>query len=344
MLQSLVSVAYVSQAVSDTDIGIARALYHNPQVLILDEATSALDNITEHAVMKAVNNLGRKITIILIAHRLSTIRQCDQIYLLEGELKANGTYDQLISSCEGFQGVGSRHIMKKFLITGGAGFIGSAVIRHLIEETDYWILNLDKLTYASNLKSLESIAQNKRYEFVKGNICDHQFVKVLFNEYQPDIVMHLAAESHVDRSIDEPAEFIQTNIVGTLVMLECAREYWMALPTETDFRFHHISTDEVYEVLTTTNCFPKILPTIRALPYSASKASSDHLVRAWYRTYGLPILITNCSNNYGPYQYPEKLIPLMILNALERKPLPIYGNGQQIRDWLHVEDHARALL
>ena len=230
-----------------------------------------------------------------------------------------------------------------FLITGGAGFIGSAVIRFLIEETDHQVLNHDKLTYAGNLESLASIARNPRYQFVQGDVCDRGLVAKLFADFQPDVVMHLAAESHVDRSIDGPAEFIQTNIVGASVMLECAREYWKQLPADNRFRFHHISTDEVYGSLDDTGLFAEETAYDPSSPYSASKASSDHLVRAWHRTYGLPVLITNCSNNYGPYQFPEKLIPLMILNALEGKPLPVYGNGQQIRDWLHVEDHARAL-
>jgi dTDP-glucose 4,6-dehydratase len=232
---------------------------------------------------------------------------------------------------------------KNFLITGGAGFIGSAVIRFLIEETDHQVLNLDKLTYAGNLESLAAVSSNPRYQFVQGDVCDRALVSKLFANFKPDVVMHLAAESHVDRSIDGPAEFIQTNIVGTSVMLECAREYWKGLPVGNSFRFHHISTDEVYGSLDDTGLFTEETSYDPSSPYSASKASSDHLVRAWHRTYGLPVLITNCSNNYGPYQFPEKLIPLMILNALEGKPLPVYGNGQQIRDWLHVEDHARAL-
>lgn len=245
----------------------------------------------------------------------------------------------------------------KFLITGGAGFIGSAVTRLLIEETNHRVLNLDKLTYAGNLGSLQSISENPRYQLAQGDICHKELVARLFNEFQPDIVMHLAAESHVDRSIDGPADFIQTNIVGTSVLLECAREYWNALPsmdshaslamtscpTKESFRFHHISTDEVYGSLGTTGLFTETTAYDPSSPYSASKASSDLLVRAWHRTYGLPVIITNCSNNYGPYQFPEKLIPLMILNAIEGKQLPVYGNGQNIRDWLYVEDHARAL-
>lgn len=231
----------------------------------------------------------------------------------------------------------------KLLITGGAGFIGSAVARFLKEETDHQVLNLDRLTYAGNLASLQSISDHPRYQFVQGDICDRGLVTKLFNNFKPDIVMHLAAESHVDRSIDGPADFIQTNIVGTFVMLECAREYWNVLPTKEAFRFHHISTDEVYGSLGDIGLFTETTACDPSSPYSASKASSDHLVRAWHRTYGLPVIITNCSNNYGPYQFPEKLIPLMILNALEGKPLPVYGNGQNIRDWLFVEDHARAL-
>ncbi len=233
----------------------------------------------------------------------------------------------------------------KLLITGGAGFIGSAVIRHLLTEIDHQVVNLDKLTYAGNLESLASVSDNSRYHFVHGDICDRDKVSGLFAEFQPDVVMHLAAESHVDRSIEGPAEFIQTNIVGTSVLLEVARAYWSNLPVgrKANFRFHHISTDEVYGSLGADGLFTEETPYDPSSPYSASKASSDHLVRAWHRTYGFPVLVTNCSNNYGPYQFPEKLIPLMILNALDGKPLPVYGDGQQIRDWLHVEDHARAL-
>jgi len=233
--------------------------------------------------------------------------------------------------------------MSNFFITGGAGFIGSAVIRFLIKETDHQVLNLDKLTYAGNLESLASVAQNQRYQFLQADVCDQGLVSQVFEDFQPDVVMHLAAESHVDRSIDGPTDFIQTNIVGTSVMLECARKYWKQLPSDNRFRFHHISTDEVYGSLDDTGLFTEETAYDPSSPYSASKASSDHLVRAWHRTYGLPVLITNCSNNYGPYQFPEKLIPLMILNAFEGKPLPVYGSGQQIRDWLHVEDHARAI-
>lgn len=234
-------------------------------------------------------------------------------------------------------------MMFRILITGGAGFIGSAIIRFLIEETSHQILNLDKLTYAGNLDSIASIHHNERYQFVHGDICDRDLVLKLFKVFKPHLVMHLAAETHVDRSIDGPADFIKTNIVGTSVMLECAWEYWKQLPSDNCFRFHHISTDEVYGSLDDTNLFNEETPYDPSSPYSASKASSDHLVRAWHRTFGLPVLITNCSNNYGPFQFPEKLIPLTILNALEGKLLPIYGNGQQVRDWLHVEDHARAL-
>jgi dTDP-glucose 4,6-dehydratase len=233
-------------------------------------------------------------------------------------------------------------LKKKIMITGGAGFIGSTLINYLIHETDNFVLNLDKITYAGNLKSLESISESSRYRFVRGDICDKNIVSQLFTDFKPDIVMHLAAESHVDRSIDGPINFIKTNILGTAVMLECAREYWKTLHKK-DFLFHHISTDEVYGSLNETDLFTEKSNYDPSSPYSASKASSDHLVRAWYRTYGLPVIITNCSNNYGPYQFPEKLIPLIILNALDHKSLPVYGSGQNIRDWLHVEDHAQAL-
>lgn len=232
------------------------------------------------------------------------------------------------------------------LVTGGAGFIGSAVIRHILENTNDSVVNVDKLTYAGNLDSLISVSNSNRYEFEQVDICDRQALDRVFCQFQPDIVMHLAAESHVDRSIDGPADFIETNIVGTYTMLEAARHYWLKLDDDkkADFRFHHISTDEVYGDLEgTTDLFTEDTSYAPSSPYSASKASSDHLVRAWHRTYGLPTIITNCSNNYGPYHFPEKLIPLVILNALENKPLPIYGTGEQIRDWLYVEDHARAL-
>jgi dTDP-glucose 4,6-dehydratase len=234
----------------------------------------------------------------------------------------------------------------KILVTGGAGFIGSAVIRYIIGSTDDLVVNFDKLTYAGNLESLESVSQHSRYRFVKGDINDTKAVAQVLNEFQPDCVMHLAAESHVDRSIDGPAAFIETNIVGTYSLLEAVRLYWFELPEsrKRSFRFHHISTDEVYGDLECTNdLFLESTPYAPSSPYSASKAASDHLVRAWHRTYGLPVVVTNCSNNYGPYHFPEKLIPLVILNAVSGKSLPVYGQGKQIRDWLYVEDHARAL-
>jgi dTDP-glucose 4,6-dehydratase len=234
----------------------------------------------------------------------------------------------------------------KILVTGGAGFIGSAVVRHIIQNTEHQVLNVDKLTYAGNLESLSSVSKNERYQFFKTDICDRIALDQLFKEFQPNVVMHLAAESHVDRSISGPFDFIETNIIGTYQLLEASRAYWLGLndTKKAEFRFHHISTDEVYGDLEgTTDLFTETTPYSPSSPYSASKASSDHLVRAWNRTYGLPVLITNCSNNYGPYHFPEKLIPLMILNALQGKALPVYGNGQQIRDWLFVEDHARAL-
>lgn len=250
----------------------------------------------------------------------------------------------------------------KVLVTGGAGFIGSAVIRHLINDTKHAVVNVDKLTYAGNLESLAAISDSERYAFEQVDICNAHELKRVFNQHQPDIVMHLAAESHVDRSIDGPGEFIQTNIVGTYTLLEQARAYWHQLDSKrhASFRFHHISTDEVYGDLPHPDdvqskdenqvgakelpLFTETTAYAPSSPYSASKASSDHLVRAWQRTYGFPTIITNCSNNYGPYHFPEKLIPLMILNALEGKPLPVYGKGNQIRDWLYVEDHARALV
>ncbi|MGR3983191.1 dTDP-glucose 4,6-dehydratase [Pseudoalteromonas sp. 1181_04] len=245
----------------------------------------------------------------------------------------------------------------KILVTGGAGFIGSAVTRHIIKNTSDSVINLDKLTYAGNLQSLEHIEKSDRYTFEQVDICDRAELDRVFKQHTPDAVMHLAAESHVDRSITGPAEFIQTNIVGTYTLLEAAREYWNTLDDSAKlaFRFHHISTDEVYGDLPhpdeqDDNAFDKELPLFTeqtsyapSSPYSASKASSDHLVRAWLRTYGFPTIVTNCSNNYGPYHFPEKLIPLVILNALEGKDLPVYGKGDQIRDWLYVEDHARAL-
>ncbi|EOC0418383.1 dTDP-glucose 4,6-dehydratase [Cronobacter malonaticus] len=242
----------------------------------------------------------------------------------------------------------------KILVTGGAGFIGSAVVRHIINHTQDRVVNLDKLTYAGNPESVASVANSERYAFEQVDICDRAELDRVFKEHQPDAVMHLAAESHVDRSISGPADFIETNIVGTYTLLEAARAYWSSLDEQRKaaFRFHHISTDEVYGDLPHPDewhesaalpLFTETTAYAPSSPYSASKASSDHLVRAWLRTYGLPTMVTNCSNNYGPYHFPEKLIPLVILNALEGKPLPIYGKGDQIRDWLYVEDHARAL-
>lgn len=234
----------------------------------------------------------------------------------------------------------------KILITGGAGFIGSAVVRHIIGNTTDSIINVDKLTYAGNLKSVAMVTDSQSYTFVHADICDAVAVAELFSNHQPDAVLHLAAESHVDRSIDGPAAFIETNILGTYTLLEAARHYWSSLPEarKRAFRFHHISTDEVYgDLHGTDDLFTEKTPYAPSSPYSASKASSDHLVRAWHRTYGLPVIVTNCSNNYGPYHFPEKLIPLMILNALAGKPLPVYGKGNQVRDWLYVDDHARAL-
>ena len=234
----------------------------------------------------------------------------------------------------------------KILVTGGAGFIGSAVVRHIIENTSDEVRVIDCLTYAGNLESLAPVAGNERYSFSQTDITDAKSVAEQFSAFRPDIVMHLAAESHVDRSIDGPAAFIQTNLIGTFTLLEAARQYWSALDTaqKQTFRFHHISTDEVYgDLHGTDELFTEETPYAPSSPYSASKAGSDHLVRAWNRTYGLPVVVTNCSNNYGPYHFPEKLIPLTILNALAGKPLPVYGNGEQIRDWLYVEDHARAL-
>lgn len=246
---------------------------------------------------------------------------------------------------------------RKIFISGGAGFIGSAVIRHILHSTQFSVVNLDKLTYAGNLESLSEVSMDPRYAFEKVDICDAAELARVFKQHRPDIVMHLAAESHVDRSIDGPAEFVQTNIVGTYNLLETARAYWNELDAQgkQDFRFHHISTDEVYGDLlhpdelddpaqAANHLFTETTAYAPSSPYSASKASSDHLVRAWYRTYGLPIVVTNCSNNYGPYHFPEKLIPHIILNALAGKALPVYGDGSQIRDWLYVEDHARALV
>ncbi|EPG7298818.1 MULTISPECIES: dTDP-glucose 4,6-dehydratase [Klebsiella pneumoniae complex] len=234
----------------------------------------------------------------------------------------------------------------KIIVTGGAGFIGSAVVRHIINETKDEVLVIDSLTYAGNLESLASVSKNPRFSFEQINICDKNGLDCIIKKFKPDSIMHLAAESHVDRSIDGPAAFIETNIVGTYTLLESVRQYWNQLTNEakSSFRFHHISTDEVYgDLHGTDDLFTESTPYAPSSPYSASKASSDHLVRAWHRTYGLPTIVTNCSNNYGPYHFPEKLIPLIILNALEGKSLPVYGNGGQIRDWLYVEDHARAL-
>jgi dTDP-glucose 4,6-dehydratase len=233
----------------------------------------------------------------------------------------------------------------KVIVTGGAGFIGSAVIRQYINNTGVEVINLDKLTYAGNLESLAEVADSPRYHFEQVDICDANELARVFSQYRPDAIMHLAAESHVDRSIDGPSEFMTTNIIGTYTLLEAARAYWNGLEGEAkdSFRFHHVSTDEVYGSLGESGYFTEETACQPNSPYSASKASSDHLVRAWHHTYGLPVVTTNCSNNYGPYQFPEKLIPLMILNALDGKPLPIYGKGENVRDWLYVDDHANAL-
>ncbi|KHT36729.1 dTDP-glucose 4,6-dehydratase [Pectobacterium carotovorum] len=234
----------------------------------------------------------------------------------------------------------------KIIVTGGAGFIGSAAVRHIINHTNDEVLVVDSLTYAGNLESLKSVADNVRFKFEQVNICDRKELDRVLDAFKPNAIMHLAAESHVDRSIDGPAAFIETNIVGTYTLLEATRQYWNTLDDDAKktFRFHHISTDEVYgDLHGTDDLFTETTPYAPSSPYSASKASSDHLVRAWLRTYGLPTIVTNCSNNYGPYHFPEKLIPLIILNALEGKSLPVYGNGAQVRDWLYVEDHARAL-
>ena len=235
--------------------------------------------------------------------------------------------------------------MLKVIVTGGAGFIGSALIRYLIRETDTEVMNLDKLTYAGNLASLREVENSPRYHFTRADICDGAAVRRLFSEFRPDAIMHLAAESHVDRSIDGPLEFVRTNVLGTATLLDAALAYWRELPEarKAAFRFQHISTDEVYGSLGATGLFTEQTPYDPRSPYSASKASSDHMVRAWHHTFGLPVLLSNCSNNYGPYHFPEKLIPLVILNALDGKKLPIYGKGENIRDWLFVEDHARAL-
>jgi dTDP-glucose 4,6-dehydratase len=233
----------------------------------------------------------------------------------------------------------------RVLVTGGAGFIGSAVCRHLVSDTEASVLNVDKLTYAANLNSLASIASSPRYAFRHGDIANRRLMDALLDAFEPTAVIHLAAETHVDRSINGPAAFIETNIVGTYALLEAVRRYWSELPKarQDRFRFLHVSTDEVYGSLGPTGLFTETTRFDPSSPYSASKAASDHLVMAWNRTFGLPTMISNCSNNYGPFQFPEKLIPLMIINALEGKPLPVYGNGQNVRDWLHVEDHARAL-
>jgi dTDP-glucose 4,6-dehydratase len=234
---------------------------------------------------------------------------------------------------------------KTLIITGGAGFIGSALIRHLVQHSDYRLINIDKLTYAGNLESLAEVDSHPNYHFIQADICDAETIEQLFNQHQPDAVMHLAAESHVDRSIDGPADFVQTNLVGTYTLLEAARKHWLSLNSEkaAAFRFHHISTDEVYGSLGESGLFTEQTAYQPNSPYSATKAGSDHLVRAWHHTFGLPVVMTNCSNNYGPYQFPEKLIPLMINNALAGKPLPVYGSGENIRDWLYVDDHVEAL-
>ena len=253
----------------------------------------------------------------------------------------------IVSGRINFQKVGRMNKQTgRFLVTGGGGFIGSAVVRFLIRNTENQVCIADKLTYAGNLESLSEVSANERFRFERADICDRAAMDRIFADFRPTNVMHLAAESHVDRSIDSPGEFIQTNITGTYILLECARKYCMTLPDEEkkSFRFHHISTDEVYGDLDNTGgLFRETTPYAPSSPYSASKAAADHLVRAWGRTFGLPVLVTNCSNNYGPYHFPEKLIPLMILHALDGRELPVYGQGLQIRDWLYVEDHAKAL-
>ncbi len=233
----------------------------------------------------------------------------------------------------------------RIFVTGGAGFIGSALVRHLIENTTHEVLNFDKLTYAGTLSTVERVADSNRYRFVQGDICDAEAVRTAIAEFKPDVITHLAAESHVDRSIDGPGAFVQTNVVGTFTMLSEARAYWLSLgdAAKAAFRFHHISTDEVFGSLGDEGFFTETTPYDPRSPYSASKAGSDHLVRAWGHTYGLPVLVTNCSNNYGPYHFPEKLIPLIIIRALNGEPLPVYGDGSNVRDWLFVDDHARAL-
>lgn len=240
-----------------------------------------------------------------------------------------------------------QEMMQRWLVTGGAGFIGSALVRYLIQHTPHQVVVLDKLTYAGNVQSLASVAASSRFQFVRGDIADTALVSSVFATHRPDVVVHLAAESHVDRSIQAPAAFIQTNVVGTSVLLEAARTHWQSLaaPAQQAFRFLHVSTDEVFGDLAQSQAlFVESTPYAPSSPYSASKASADHLVRAWHRTYGLPVLLTHCSNNYGPYQFPEKLIPLLIVNALAGKPLPVYGSGAQVRDWLYVDDHVRALV
>jgi dTDP-glucose 4,6-dehydratase len=234
----------------------------------------------------------------------------------------------------------------KIIITGGAGFIGSALVRYAVGQLGWTVLNIDQLTYAGNLSSLRDVANNPNYHFLKANICDHPIIAQTITDFEPEIIFHLAAESHVDRSLEGPSAFIQTNLVGTYTMLESARKYWATLPAnkKSRFRFHHVSTDEVYGSLGETGFFSEETPYDPRSPYSASKAGSDHLVKAWFHSYGLPVVVTNCSNNYGPYHFPEKLIPLIILNALDHKPLPVYGKGENIRDWLYVEDHVKAIV
>jgi dTDP-glucose 4,6-dehydratase len=231
----------------------------------------------------------------------------------------------------------------RVLVTGGAGFIGSAVCRHFIADLGYDVVVLDKMTYAGNLASLAPVASSPHYVFEKHDICDAAAVNAIFAKYQPDAVVHLAAESHVDRSISGSDVFVQTNVMGTFTLLEAARSYLKTRKSEVDFRFIHVSTDEVYGSLGADGLFTETTPYDPSSPYSATKAASDHLAKAWHRTYGMPVIVSNCSNNYGPYHFPEKLIPLVILNALDRKTLPVYGDGSNVRDWLYVEDHARAL-
>lgn len=251
-----------------------------------------------------------------------------------------------VYKCEALRYFFGKRCPLRLIVTGGAGFIGSAVIRRALSTTDYHVLNVDKLTYAGNLESLASVEKNPRYSFEKADVGDREAMTAIFEKFKPTAIMHLAAESHVDRSIDGPSAFMQTNIIGTFALLEVARGYFNRLPeaAKSQFRFHHISTDEVYGSLGPTGLFAETTAYQPNSPYSASKAASDHLVRAWHHTFHLPTVTTNCSNNYGPFQFPEKLIPLMILNALEGKQLPVYGNGQNIRDWLYVDDHADALL